>query len=97
MTFTELREKYPEFRFNDIYMQIKQTEDGCVLHIKYHFSFGHSGFGTESFNPEWEIPCKRTFPVRDEGEILRLLEKDPALWRLVFSLGMAELVSYWKI
>lgn len=92
MTFTELREKYPEFRFSDIHMQIRLTENGCVLHIRYHFSFG-----TESFNPEWEIPCKRTFPVRDEGEILRLSEKDPALRRLVFSLGMAELVSYWKI
>ena len=41
-------------------------------------------FGGEHFTPHWEIPCPA--PVPD----------DPAVERLLFSLGMAELVSYWK-
>ena len=93
MTFTELRQQYPEFQFSDIFVGFTQTETGAVLRLSYYFRFGN-----ETFNPEWEIPCKTTF-VQKPGwqRPTSTLEDDPAFWLLVFSLGMAELVSYWKI
>ena len=54
---------------------------GEKLRISYDFEI--EGLGR--FAPAWEIPC----PQPDLT--------DPALKRLIFSLGMAELVSYWKI
>ena len=83
MTFTELRQQYPIFEFSEIRPEFRRTENGIVLNITYCFSFGE-----EHFSPHWEIPC-------DGGS--ERYENDPAFRRLVFSLGMAELVSYWKI
>lgn len=54
-----------------------------ALHITYHFSIE----GLCDFHPTWRIPC--TPPAEPKA--------DAALQRLVFSLGMTELVSYWKI
>ncbi|MBR5371119.1 MAG: hypothetical protein IK130_02785 [Oscillospiraceae bacterium] len=51
------------------------------LHIRYRFEIA----GLCEFTPEWQIPCAEP------------AENDPALRRLIFSLGLAELVSYWKI
>lgn len=51
------------------------------LHLTYHFAIT----GLCEFHPEWFIPCAQP----------SLLE--PALCRMIFALGMAELVSYWKI
>ena len=51
------------------------------LHIRFRFEIE----GLCGFAPEWQIPCAE--PSAD----------DPALSRLIFSLGLAELVSYWKI
>lgn len=51
-----------------------------VLNIKYSFKIE----GLSDFNPVWSIPVSRESYDRD------------ILDRLVFSLGMAELVSYWK-
>lgn len=51
------------------------------LHIAFEFEIT----GLCRFVPTWAIPC--TQPALD----------DPTLRRLIFSLGMAELVSYWKI
>lgn len=42
--------------------------------------------GLASFAPSWEIPCDR----EDLGE-------DETFLNMVFSLGMVELISYWKI
>lgn len=42
--------------------------------------------GLSSFAPTWEIPCDR----EDLGE-------DETFLNMVFSLGMVELISYWKI
>lgn len=57
-------------------------EEDRTLHITYHFTID----GLESFSPEWRIP------------VLSSYEDDPdVLDRLIFSLGMVELVSYWKI
>ena len=77
MTFTELRQQYPEFVFRGYR---SRYEDGR-LHVTYSFEIP----GLSSFAPEWSIPC-----AEPDAE-------DPALKRLIFSLGMAELVSYWKI
>ena len=77
MTFTELRQQYPEFIFHETRMGYESGR----LHISYLFEI--TGLG--SFSPSWEIPC----PQPDLS--------DPAVSRLLFSLGMAELVSYWKI
>ncbi|MBR3269242.1 MAG: hypothetical protein IKI58_11055 [Oscillospiraceae bacterium] len=77
MTFSELRERYPEFLFRDF-----RTEytDGSLI-LTYYFEIP----GLCGFAPRWEIPC--ALPELH----------DSALSRLIFSLGMAELVSYWKI
>lgn len=94
MTFTELREKYPEFEFRDIDLDITETDAGSVLVIDYFFRLGE-----EEFRPHWEIPCK-TPHAKQNGLHLRYpdgIHCDPGFWRLVFSLGMAELVSYWKL
>ena len=95
MTFTELREKHPRFRFKEIFPEFKKTETGTVLHLEYVFSIdGIDG----QFRPTWEIPCKTELSQKPGAKRLYSpLEDDPAFWRLVFSLGMAELVSYWKI
>ena len=77
MTFTELRQQYPEF----IFRGIRKEYASGRLHLSYDFEIT----GLCSFAPTWEIPCAK--PDFD----------DPALSRLIFSLGMAELVSYWKI
>lgn len=77
MTFSELRQQYPEFYYHGL-----QTgyENGRLC-ITYQFEIP----GLYRFEPHWEIPCPAPAP------------DDPAVERLLFSLGMAELVSYWKI
>ena len=90
MTFTELRQQYPVFEFSRIESGFRETENGIILSIDYHFSFGG-----EHFTPHWEIPCKT--PLWQKPGSKHALEADPAFRRLVFSLGMAELISYWKI
>ena len=51
------------------------------LMISYRFEIS----GLSEFAPQWKIPC-------DAPDLA-----DPALRRLIFALGMTELVSYWKI
>ena len=77
MTFSELRQQYPEFVFQGINANY---HDGR-LHVFYDFEIP----GLCCFAPHWEIPCPE--PAMDDG----------TLWRLLTALGMAELVSYWKI
>ena len=93
MTFEELRRQYPEFEFRDIDLDIRETGSGPVLVIDYFFTLGE-----EQFRPRWEIPCKTPY-AKQKGLTLRCpdgIHCDPGFWRLVFSLGMAELISYWK-
>ena len=94
MTFEELRQQYPKFDFSEILTGIRETGSGTVLSIDYIF-----GFGKEHFVPHWEIPCN--IPASDytrwDPEKQGVMIEDPALWRLIFSLGMAELISYWKL
>ena len=58
-----------------------EFEDGA-LKIKYRFEIQ----GLETFEPEWSFPCPESV-----NQIPRCL-----LDNLVFSLGMVELISYWK-
>ena len=58
-----------------------QYNDGALC-FSYHFEIP----GLYSFQPAWKIRCPEPKNL-----------KEPALQRLLFSLGMAELVSYWKI
>ena len=94
MTFEALRQQYPEFEFRDIDLHIRETETGPVLVIEYFFTLGE-----EQFSPLWEIPCKTPY-AQHKGLHFRYpdgIHCDPGFWRLVFSLGMAELISYWKL
>ncbi len=94
MTFDELRQKYPLFDFRDIDLDTFETEAGSVLVIDYFFRLGE-----EEFRPHWEIPCKTPYAMQ-KGISLKYpdgIHCDPGFWRLVFSLGMAELISYWKL
>ncbi len=77
MTFSELRQQYPEFIFHDILVNYRDGRLG----IRYNFEIP----GLCCFAPHWEIPC-------EQPDL-----KDGKLWRLLEALGMAELVSYWKI
>lgn len=53
-----------------------------ILQLTFDFEIE----GLSRFQPVWKIPCPKTPDLFD-----------PVLHRLAFSLGLAELVSYWKI
>ncbi len=59
------------------------TAEDDALCILYDFSIT----GLCDFHPRWRIPCEHP------QEFI----SDPAVERMVFSLGLTELVSYWKI
>ncbi len=82
--YNELRKKFPEF----IYKEIQVEDTGDILHLKFCFSVP----GLSEFTPEWFIPKK------DKTKDLALeIKSNLTLSRLIFSLGMIELVSYYKI
>lgn len=58
------------------------TENADSIDVSYEFSID----GTADFHPGWSFPKPEGFSVRN----------DLTFERLVFSLGMAEAVSYWK-
>ena len=64
-----------------VFSNIRTKYESGKLHLTYYFDIT----GLCSFAPTWEIPC-------DEPDM-----NDPAFRRLCEALGMAELVSYWKI
>ncbi|MBQ4346739.1 MAG: hypothetical protein IJC75_06335 [Oscillospiraceae bacterium] len=66
-----------------LYRGYRVSAEEAALCIEYDFSIS----GLCDFHPRWRIPC--TEPQGFLG--------DPAVERMVFSLGMTELVSYWKI
>lgn len=66
-----------------LYKSYELTEDSEKIRIKYHFEIQ----GLSEFAPEWTIKKGSPESVSD----------DPVLQKLVFSLGMVELISYWKI
>lgn len=58
------------------------TENADSIDVSYEFSID----GTADFHPGWSFPKPEGFSARN----------DLTFERLVFSLGMAEAVSYWK-
>lgn len=81
MNYSELRETYHDF----IYKSFDIEENDKKVKITYHFQIE----GLEEFSPYWEFPKKTTDTF---------CYKESTLFQnMVFSLGMVELVSYWKI
>ncbi|MCD7992771.1 MAG: hypothetical protein LUK37_13745, partial [Clostridia bacterium] len=76
-----LREKYPRF----VYRGYDIEEDDCRMKITYRFETE----GLSSFAPTW------TFPKAEGVDCC--WSKDRLMQDMIFSLGMVELVSYWKI
>ncbi len=85
--FRELREKYKKFIFRDYE---KTIEDGHLF-IKYFFEIE----GLESFVSKWKFPLAAdTMPgVKNPESLL----DDEILDRMIFSLGMVETISYYKV
>lgn len=65
-----------------LYHGFEISEEPGKVCITYDFEIP----GLSSFTPQWEIPCEK----ENMGE-------DETFLNMVFSLGMVELVSYWKI
>lgn len=80
-SYTKLRKDYPEFIYHGY--QIKEEKERICL--EYDFEIP----GLSSFHPTWE------FPKKDEEN--RKYADDSTFRNLAFSLGMVELISYWKI
>jgi len=78
-TYTELREKYPDFYYRDYIIE----EDEKEIRITYLFEIE----SLASFKPSWVFYKKSAERLSDTS-----LFKN-----LVFSLGLVELVSYWKL
>ena len=95
--FHALREKYPAFfyrgyryYFDDLdsvsFAEGKEgsgeAKDGVFCHIQYDFEIP----GLSSFHPSWVFPVRRTVNDRTRK----------VLNELIFQLGMAETISYYK-
>ncbi|MDR1002039.1 MAG: hypothetical protein LBL82_02045 [Oscillospiraceae bacterium] len=80
-SFETLRKKYTEF----IYHSFSITEDDRFINIEYHFSIPN----LSEFRPRWRFEKNESIAVDTKNNSI--------LQNMVFSLGMTELVSYWKI
>ncbi|MCD8196785.1 MAG: hypothetical protein LUE24_06435 [Lachnospiraceae bacterium] len=80
-TYEACRRDFPSF----FYESFTCEEEPEVLRVTYHFDIP----GLASFAPVW------TFPKPDEKPLQP--EEDPTLQIMLFSLGMVELISYWKV
>ena len=78
--FLQLREKYPSFSYNG--WQLTREND----EIKIAFDFSIDGLC--DFHPSTRIPVKELNIANDYNS--EIAEK------IVFNLGMVELISYWK-
>lgn len=78
--YQKLRQQYPRF----IYRGYETEEDSIQFKITYRFEIE----GLTSFAPVWCFP-------KAKGDITAWAD-DPLMRDMVFSLGMVELVSYWK-
>ena len=79
--YLSLREQYPRFAYRGYEIE---ENDSC-LKITYRFET----LGLSEFAPVWVFP-------KAEGDCRRWSE-DRLMQDMIFSLGMVELVSYWKI
>ena len=79
--YLSLREQYPRFAYRGYELE---ENDSC-LKITYRFET----LGLSEFAPVWVFP-------KAEGDCRRWSE-DRLMQDMIFSLGMVELISYWKI
>ena len=79
--YLSLREQYPRFAYRGY--EIEENES--CLRLTYRFET----VGLSEFAPVWVFP-------KAEGDCHRW-SKDRLMQDMIFSLGMVELVSYWKI
>ena len=79
--YLSLREQYPRFAYRGY--EIEENES--CLKITYRFET----LGLSEFAPVWVFP-------KAEGDCRRWSE-DRLMQDMIFSLGMVELISYWKI
>lgn len=106
--YMELREKWPEFIYEGYY--IEETED--EIKVRYRFRIpGLSDFAPEWRFPKdvsrYHRHASRGCILSDSAlQDIRADEQaahaagfreDPVFQRMIFSLGMVELISYWKI
>ena len=96
--YEEFRNQYPEF----IYHSYEITDGKDSLTVTYHFEIP----GLARFAPVWTFPKPKTAKRREQESWGAGSDKeldrsgsgaDPLLEKMIFSLGMTELVSYWKI
>ncbi len=80
-TFEACRERFPVF----YYRSFRYEETAEELRVSYQFEVP----GLSFFEPSW------SFPKKDWGK--PVAERNRTLKNMLFSLGMVELVSYWKI
>lgn len=80
-TYTACRESFPIFLYKG-YSVLDTKED---LQITYHFEIP----GLSAFDPVWHFPKKDEKPLS--------VNQNKTLQTMLFSLGMVELISYWKI
>lgn len=79
--YTEYRKQYEVFKYKGYDL----SEENNEIKIVYHFEIE----GLSEFNPEWSFPVGN---YRFEE-----LKENGTFMEMVFSLGMVELISYWKI
>ena len=79
--YLSLREQYPRFAYRGYEIE----ENDSRLKITYRFET----LGLSEFAPVWVFP-------KAEGDCRRWSE-DRLMQDMIFSLGMVELISYWKI
>lgn len=79
--YEQFRKDYPVFVFNKYTIE----DNADAIRVQYFFEIE----GLAEFAPVWVFPKKRTMasPVAENA----------TLERMVFGLGMTELVSYWKL
>ncbi|MBQ2744932.1 MAG: hypothetical protein IJF37_04890 [Lachnospiraceae bacterium] len=81
--YKKFREEYPQFVYNGY--TIKEDEDN--IGIEYHFEVP----GLSVFNPSWVFPKKSPYSKTKKFAQKKKFKE------MVYSLGLVELVSYWKI
>ncbi len=82
--YQELRRQYPHFCY--IGYTVEETASEC--RVTYQFEIEKLA----RFAPEWRFPKR----MEDGQEAVRWSD-DPLMREMLFSLGMVELVSYWKL
>ena len=86
-SFTELRQLHKEFIYKD-YSVVKTAD---TYHVEYDFEIS----GLSEFKAKWDFPVTATgCTCGRSGEDLT---DDPIFNKLIFSLGMVECISYYKI